>query len=429
MVLRSVSCALLFLLTASAAADIHLTRSFLGENRKMKFIDGRGNALAVYTLGEFDLFGMKVPLYAYWTSAEEQSKSRLGYGWHVPWFECLMLPVGEKMYELRSMFGERLFFLRDGKNPKLFRYHDTACAVVSKNEVKVYLGNKPGNLPDMVFLGGRLIQFRYASKAVKIEYENGYFRRMTCGGKTILSADRKTSEPNLIRINFNGDKSAEMIARIDRQEVCVGCSAVGVKFEPRATLVELELPHQDKLVFSYGNQGEMGRMSDGKVNILWDVKSGKLHSYDEWIYDLSQHDPDNGVYRLHRERAGDVEEFSYDAKSGKRVRVMRGIRDVSRLFTSGKLRGKIRWLERTLPGGDMVRTEYSYNQNGTLVYYKKLDKSKGGYSETWNDDNGRIVKHMLDGDETTTRSYFYMADGTCKENQSRQVRFSKVTLK
>ena len=86
------------ILAFSTYADIHVTRGFLGENREMKFIDDCGNALAVYSLGEFDLVGAKLPLYAYWTSAAEQSKSLFGYGWHVPWFECRMLPASEKTY-------------------------------------------------------------------------------------------------------------------------------------------------------------------------------------------------------------------------------------------------------------------------------------------------------------------------------------------
>ena len=421
----------LALLPIVALSDIHVTRLFLAENREMPFVDWRGNAVEHYVLGEFDLVGTRLPLFAYWSSAAEQSKSLFGYGWHVPWFECRMLPLGEKMYELHSMFGERLRFVKDGKNSKLFRYHDVACAVVDKNYVKVYLGNKPGTMPDMGFLGGRLMQFRYASKVVRVEYENGYFRRMTCGGKRILSVDRKASdgknsESNLIRIAFNGVKGTEMIARTGRREVCVGCSAAGPKFEQRATLVELALPHQEKQSFSYGNQGDVGRMSDGKGNVRWNIKSGKLLSHDDWIYDLSHHDPDAGVYRLRREKAGDAEEFAYDAKFGKRVRLKCGIRDVSQLFTSGKLRGKIRWSERSLPGGEMVRTEYSYNQNGMLVYYKKVDKGKGDWSETWNDDKGRIVKFRLNGDDSTTRVYRYLADGSRKDERIGQVKFTKV---
>lgn len=412
MLVRFVALMGFMVLPFAVLSDIHVTRRFLGENCEMPFIDWHGNAVEHYVLGEFDLVDTKLPLYAYWTSAADPSKSLLGYGWHVPWLECCMLPVSVKTYELRSMFGERLRFVRDSRNPELFRYHDVACAVVGKDDIKLYLGKKPGNAPDMVFLGGRLVQFRYASRTVKIEYESGCFRRMTSGGKTILSADRKSSEPNVIRVVFNGDKRGAAVVRTGKKSVCVGCPSTGPKFEVRETLVELCLPSQERLEFSYGDRGEIGGMSDGKAKVVWDPGSRKLLVHDDWAYDLSQHDPDNGVCRLRREMGGDVEEFSYDAKSGRRVRLKRGIRDTSRLFTSGKLRGKVRWNERTLPGGNETRTEYSYDEKQRLVYYRLLDKKSGSCSESWNDENGRIIRFRLNGDDSTDVCYRYSSDGS-----------------
>ena len=400
------------ILAFSTYADIHVTRGFLGENREMKFIDDCGNALAVYSLGEFDLVGAKLPLYAYWTSAAEQSKSLFGYGWHVPWFECRMLPASEKTYDLHSMFGERLRFVRDGKNPKLFRHHDSACATIGKNDIKVYLGKKPGNMPDMVFFGGRLVQFKYASRVVKLEYDEGRrFRRMTCGGKTVLSVETRSYEPDLIRIVYNGNIDGVTIAHIGEKRVCIGCSDRRPEFESRRTLVGLSCSSLGDLKFSYGKGGDVGMMSDGKVGIDWDPRSRRLLRCDDWLYDLSRHDPDNGVYQLRRERGDEVEEYSYNVKSGIRFKSRRGVRETVRLFTSGRLRGKSRWSERYIPGGFGERTECSYDEKGILVYFKRINLNDKTYVEIWNDDTGRIAKSRSNGDDTTACEYIFTPNG------------------
>lgn len=148
-------CASLFI---SARADIHVSAGFYGGRRHIESLDEHGHALELYRLGEFDLADKRIPLYAYWSSEDDVSKSHLGYGWHVPWFECRMIPVDESTYVLRSMFGERLRFRRDPKNTKLYRHGKNVCATASKDVVKVYLRSAPSSAPDLVFVGGRLNQ-------------------------------------------------------------------------------------------------------------------------------------------------------------------------------------------------------------------------------------------------------------------------------
>lgn len=396
-----------------ANADIQVSSGFCGKDRHMEFVDPYGRALELYRLGEFELADTRIPLYAYWSSADDASKSMLGYGWHVPWFECRMIPIDASRYELRSMFGERVRFVKDTKNPKLYRLRQSACATVVKNTVKVYLRASPNGAPDMVFVGGRLVQFVYASRTFKLSYENGMFSRLSVGGRILMSVDRKTQSPNVLRICFNGKKNDCASVCVGKKFVCVGNSSGGPVMSERETVVGIVTDRGERFVFSYGVENGRGRMFDGRTEIMWDPETRTISTHGEWTYDVVGHDPDMGVYRLRRFSVdGKEESYSYDAKTGHRVKVYGGVRDVARRFTSGKLRGMMRWHEIHGPGSYATRTEYTYNEKLRAVYFKIVDLRDNSYSEYWKDSSDRLAKVRRNGDDSTTEVFHYAADGS-----------------
>ena len=396
-----------------ANADIRVSSGFCGRDRHMDFVDSYGRALELYRLGEFEFADTRIPLYAYWSSADDASKSMLGYGWHVPWFECRMIPVDASRYELRSMFGERARFVKDAKNPNLYRLRQNACATVVKNTVKVYLGPNPKAAPDMVFVGGRLDQFVYASRTFKLSYENGLFSRLAVGGRTLVSVERKAQDPNVLRIYFNGRKDDCACVSVGKKSVCVGSSSGSPVLSERDTVVDMVTAGGKRFAFSYGSAGGKGRMSDGRTEITWDPETRTISTHGEWTYDVTGHDPDKGMVRLRRSSAdGKVESFSYDARTGRQVKVQYGVKEVARLFTSGKLRGMMRWHEKHGPGSSATRTEYTYNEKKQAVYFKIIDLRDNSYSEYWKDSRDRLAKVRRNGDDSTTEVFHYAADGS-----------------
>lgn len=107
-----------------------------------------------------------------------------------------------------------------------------------------------------------------------------------------------------------------------------------------------------------------------------------------------------------------MEEFYKNWATGESVKEILGGREVSRIFTSGKLRGKLRWREATQPGVYKERTEYLYNENGGLAYFKRIDFKEKSYLEGWYDAAGRIVKSRVNGDDDSIREYIYNPAGT-----------------
>lgn len=396
-----------------ANADIQVSSGFCGKDRHMEFVDPYGRALELYRLGEFELADTRIPLYAYWSSADDASKSMLGYGWHVPWFECRMIPIDASRYELRSMFGERVRFVKDTKNPKLYRLRQSACATVVKNTVKVYLRASPNGAPDMVFAGGRLVQFVYASRTFKLSYENGVFSRLSVGGRALVSVERKAQDPNVLCICFNGRKRDCAHVSVGKKTVCVGSSSGSPVLSERESVVDMVTACGECFTFSYGTAGNKGRMSDGRKEITWNPETRTLSTHGAWTYDVAGHDPDRGVVSLSRSSTdGKVESFHYDARTGHRVKVYGGVRDVARLFTSGKLRGKMRWHEIYGPGSYATRTEYTYNEKLRAVYFKIVDLRDNSYSEYWKDSSDRLAKVRRNGDDSTIEVFHYAADGS-----------------
>ncbi len=408
---------LLFLLSASlfmfARADIHVSAGFCGGSRHIEFVDEYGHALELYRLGEFDLADKRMPLYAYWSSEDDASKSHLGYGWHVPWFECRMIPIDESTYELRSMSGARLRFRRDPKNTKIYRHGKNVCATASKDAVKVYLRSAPCSSPDLVFVGGRLDQFAYASKTFKVAYEKGYFSKMTCGGRTVLSVKRAAQDSRRIEIFFNGKKDGPACVWTGRTTVCTGIKAGLPVMSEHSTVVAMQTAKEERYDFSYGMKGGRCRMFDGRTEITWDPATRSIVTHGDWTYDVSGHDPDRGIWRLRRRSAGGEEnEYSYDARTGMQTKIYKGVRETARLFTSGKLRGMMRWHEMRMPGLYATKTEYTYDENKRAIYFKIINLLDNTYSEYWKDSDDRIEKVRYNGDDKTTQKFVYAPDGS-----------------
>ena len=397
----------------SARADIHVSAGFYGGSRHIESVDEHGHALELYRLGEFDLADKRIPLYAYWSSEDDVAKYHLGYGWHVPWFECRMIPIDESTYELRSMFGERLRFRRDPKNTKLYRHGKNVCATVSKDVVKVYLRSAPSSSPDLVFVGGRLDQFAYASKTFKVVYDGGYFSKMTCGGRTILAVERNKKEKGGLLIHFNGRNDGSACVLIGRAPVCVGVkNGMPVVLE-RNTLVSMQTSNGAHYAFSYGLKDGAARMHDGFKENTWDPATRNILTNGDWTYDVSDHDPDSGIWHLRRRSVGGEEnEYSYDARTGMQVKVYQGVKEIVRLFTSGKLRGMKRWYETHVPGSYAERTECTYDENKRLIYFKHINLLDNTYSENWMNSNGQLEKVRCNGDDKTTQKFVYASDGS-----------------
>ncbi len=93
---------LIAFLPLGAEADIRISSGCYIKSREMEHIDDYGHAVKAYRLGTFSLGDRDVPLYAYWTSAAHSTRTTLGHGWHVPWFESRMLPIDGARYRFNG---------------------------------------------------------------------------------------------------------------------------------------------------------------------------------------------------------------------------------------------------------------------------------------------------------------------------------------
>jgi hypothetical protein len=311
------------------------------------------------------------------------------------------------------MFGERLRFRKDPKDTKLYRHGKNVCATASKDVVKVYLRSTPVSAPDLVFVGGRLDQFAYDSKSFRIAYEKGCFSKMTCGGRTVLSVKRAARDSRRIEIFFNGKRDRPARVWTGRTTVCTGFKAGSPVMSERSTVVAMQTAKEERYDFSYGMKGVWGRMFDGRTEITWDPATRSIVTHGDWTYDISGHDPYRGIWRLRRRSSGgEVNEYSYDARSGMQVKIYKGVKEIARLFTSGKLRGMMRWYETHVPGSYAERTECTYDENKCLIYFKRINLLDNTYSENWMNSNGKLEKVRYNGDYKTTQKFVYASDGS-----------------
>lgn len=399
----------------SVCADMTVERGFGGWNENMNTVDNLGHAVLLYRMGEFDLVGMRVPLYAYWTSASVPQPSLLGYGWRIPWLECRMMPMDAQTYELWGVNGERLRFFKDKIVKNLYRTRHGQCAVVCKQVIKVYNSEKVASEPDMVFRAGHLTQFRYRSKRVRIDYDCGLFARMSVDGHHVIFVEKVPWKQGTCRLVFNVEGSQAEFSRA-AVEVCMGSRGTKPNMLRRETLTSLKNGFGEDYEFTYGlTKAGMARVSDGHHSVSWNPTTRLICTFDDWFYNITEVDSVCGIYgnaRYYRRRKnGETEAYHMNWKTGIRICDQLGCRVTSRLFTSGKLRGLLRWQEKHTPEGFGERTEFAYNENGILVYFKTIREKDKAYNETWNDEAGRIARFRVNGDDRTACEYIGTPNG------------------
>lgn len=399
--------------TFAAKGGLYIPPGFSHDGSPMEGSDRVGRAVMDYRLGTITLGNSSIPVFAYWTSADKDMNSMFGAGWHIPLFECRMLPLDANTYEMTSLTsGRGIRFYRDIHDRKRLTNRFKNAAIIDGDNIRIFCGRKVDNMPDMVFRKGRLILFRYQSTVFNLEYERGHFSQMTCSGRAVCALSSASGQQGAFAIDFGKGKKVQF--RTEKMEVCIGRKNGKPIINPLRTLRYLKSEDGKEFTFQYGvNQTGNGRFSDGENDVTWNADSRTIRTLNKWIYEISDVNLRDHTARLRRRNAGGaVEEFYKNWTTGESVKEILGCREVSRIFTSGKLRGKLRWREATQPGVYKERTEYLYDENGGLAYFKRIDFKKKSCLEGWYDSAGRIVKSRVNGDDDSIREYIYNPAGT-----------------
>ncbi len=392
-----------------AVADVALSRGYAAMVGNMEGVDRKGRAYSVYRLGRIDTRKSTLEVFAVWSSAKRAHTTLFGEGWCVPVLDSRMYPIGVDTYEMLRADGRVCVYRKVSGKKGVFTGDLSDTAVVRPGEIRVYWGTNISDKADMVFRNGRLSSLRVNKSLLEYRYDANGSVKVICDGKEACRAEVSGKESRTSRIVFaNGNEIQFSMGEVP---VCVGIAEGRVKVVPAWTLAELQYIGK-KLSFSYGSDSNgHGRFFDGTQTFSWNPENRCIAALNDWTYNIKPPKHGNNVHYYRKHKNGEVEEYYVDLQSGTRIKEVRKCREEGRVFTSGRLRGKLRWNDKTRADGDGERIEYSYNENGRLVYYKSIDHKSQQVAESWFDQNGRILRSRSGMDDKTTLEYIYTSDG------------------
>ncbi len=360
-----------------------------------------GEAFHVQPLG--DAGGW--PIRAFWSSGRTARSPWLGFGWSIPALESRFVPLDERRWAFYQPDGYRRIFVRASKDDDNVLTGGSAWTAVRKDDsIRVTADPHDGGpKSEFVFRQGRLVRMSCEEGDFEIKYTGRTADRIVSRGKTLLEVTRDTSPEERVTFRFNGGR-AQVVA------TCLPATVFGAQGASSSASSSQEkclatLQTVDGLVsFTYGGERDEAFFSAGGTRWTWDPRTRKILTCGDWIYTIEESEREEGEPSFSRHKAdGCRESYICDRKTGLYVQQFtNGASRARKVFTSGPLAyRRVRWTKETDQNGASVRSDYTYDESGRVVY-RRITRTGGEQDETdevWLDAAGKIFRRRVNGEE------------------------------
>ena len=363
-----------------------------------------GEALHVCPLGNAG----KWKICAYWSSARNESSPWLGFGWSIPALESRFIPLDERRWAFRQPDGYVRIFVRSPQGDGLLTGGSAWTAVRKGDSIYVTADPKDGGpVSKFVFRQGRLVRMSCEEGDFEIKYTGRTADRIVSHGRTLLEVIRKKAPEGSVVFKFNGGRS-QVVANCLPATVFVAHGDSSPEASQKKCLASLQTA-EGVIPFTYGGEYDEAFFTAGGTRWKWNTRTRKILSYGDWTYTISEqnHEHKKGELSFSRYRGTDAcrESYKYNRKTGILAQEFtNGTSRVRQVFTSGPLAyRRVRWTKETNPDGESVRTDYTYDEAGHVVYRcTTREGEKAEKDEVWVDKSGRIVRRRVNGKEVPT---------------------------
>ena len=362
-----------------------------------------GEALYVQPLGMAGGW----PICAVWSSGRTSRSPFLGFGWSVPALESRFVPLDVNRWAFYQPDGYMRIFVRSKQekqgNDTVLTGGPAWTAVLKGDIIRVTADPHDGGpKSEFTFRQGRLVSMSCEEGSFNIRYSGRMANAISSRGRTLLEVVREASPETRTVFRFNGGRS-QTIA------ICRPATIFGQQDESSAAtpsqescLASLQTP-TGTVAFAYGGENDEAFFKAGDKQWTWDPRTRKILSCGDWSYTIGKTKKTEGALTFKRRRAdGSRESYTNNRKTGLFVQEFAdGTSRASKVFTSGPLAyRRVRWTKDTARDGSSVRTDYSYNEAGRVVYRRITREGEdAGTDEVWLDESGRIFRRRVDGKE------------------------------
>ena len=367
-----------------------------------------GEALHVQPLGMAGSW----PICAVWSSARTSRSPFLGFGWSVPALESRFVPLDVNRWAFYQPDGYVRIFVRAGQGDDNVLTGGPAWTAVLKNDLIRVTADPHDGGPksEFAFRQGRLVSMSCEEGSFNIKYSGRVADGITSRGQTLLEVVRETSPEKRTVFRFNGGRSQTVA-------VCRPATVFGLQGESSAALssqesclASLQMP-TGAVAYAYGGENGEAFFEAGGTRWTWNPRTRKILSCGDWLYTIGASKKEDDELKeeptFARRRAdGSRESYSKNRKTGLFVQEFtNGTSRAYKVFTSGPLAyRRARWTKETNADGASVRTDFTYNEAGRVVY-RRITRTgeNAGTDEVWLDDSGTIFRRRVDGKEVLVK--------------------------
>lgn len=363
-----------------------------------------GEALHVQPLG----MAGNWPICAVWSSGRTTKSPYLGFGWSIPALESRFVPLDVRRWAFYQPDGYvRIFVQADRNEGNVLTGGPAWTAIVKDDLIRVTADPHDGGpKSEFTFRQGRLVRMTCEEGSFEVKYTGRVADAITSRGKPLLEATRESSPEKRAVFRFNGGRTQAVA-------VCRPATVFGPSGESAAAmpsqencLASLQTP-DGTVAFSYGGENGTAFFQAGGTRWTWDPHTRNILSCGDWIYTIgetkSHEDEVRETPTFDRRHAdGRHESYANNRKTGLCVQEFtNGTSRAYKVFTSGPLAyRRARWTKETGSDGSSVRTDYTYNEAGRVVYRRITREGEdAGTDEVWLDESGAIFRRRVNGKE------------------------------
>ena len=366
-------------------------------------VGANGEAMHVCRLGDAGAW----PICAYWSSSRLEHSPLLGIGWSVPALESRFVQLDERRWAFHQPDGfVRIFVKPERGDGKTLTGGPAWTAKLEGDAVRIVADMKDSPAKsEFFFRQGRLLHMSCEEGDFEIRYAGRVAECILSHGKPLLEIVRVSSPEPKIDFSFNGGKSHAWA--VCRQTSVFG--APGDSYAPLPTqercLVGLTWSDGRKAEFSYGGANGEAFFTADDVRLVWDPASRRAIACGGWRFIIGEPKSEgDGPSFLRRNEDGREESYSSNRRTGlRREEFLDGSTRECKMFTSGPLAWRrMRWLKERNPAGVLTTTNFSYDEEGNIVY-KRIEREGVGYVEGWYGKDGNLFRRRANGKKVYTQ--------------------------
>ena len=364
-----------------------------------------GEALHVQPLGAAGTW----PICAVWSSGRTAKSPYFGFGWSIPALESRFVPLDVRRWAFYQPDGYVRIFVQADQHgdDKVLTGGPAWTAVLKDDLIRVTADPHDGGpKSEFTFRQGRLVRMVCEEGNFEVKYTGRVADGIVSRGKTLLEVTRDSSSEKRVTFRFNGGRS--QVVAVCRPATVFGPQGASAAPMPsqESCLATLETP-DGKVEFSYGGENGEAFFQAGGTRWTWDPHTRKILSCGDWSYIIgetqNEDDEEEETPTFDRRHAnGGHESYASNRKTGLfEQSFTNGTSRAYKVFTSGPLAyRRVRWTKETDGDGPSVRTDYTYNEAGRVVYRRiTREGENAGTDEVWLDESGAVFRRRVDGQE------------------------------